>query len=105
MLTLDQYRDRHGDPATWCAAEIDSYIVLGEITPPEPPLYTYAEMQDIAADHLRSAACQKATADRLAAAGHTIAAGIHRRGALDAQQLAAAARHGWPYYEAYLNGW
>ncbi|MER5988851.1 hypothetical protein [Streptomyces sp. NPDC001787] len=105
MLTLDRFRDIHGDPATWSAADIDAYTVLGEITPPPPTLYSYAEMQSIAADHLASARCQQAVADRLAAAGHDTAAGIWVRDARESRQLAAAARHGWPYYEAWINGW
>ncbi|MCX4971251.1 hypothetical protein OHA98_42390 [Streptomyces sp. NBC_00654] len=104
-LTLDQFRDQHGDPIVWCAADIDSYIVLGEITPPPPTLYSYAEMQVLAADHLWSAGNQQAVADRLAAAGHDIAAGIWTRGARESRELAAAARFGWPHYEAVLNGW
>ncbi|MET8420849.1 hypothetical protein AB0P40_35020 [Streptomyces sp. NPDC079189] len=104
-LTLDKFRDRHGDPATWCAAEIDSYQVIGEITPPAPPLYSHAEMQTIAADYRRSAVQQKKVADRLAADGHDTAAGIWERGAQEARQLAAAARFGYPHFEAVLNGW
>ncbi|MGW2089100.1 hypothetical protein [Streptomyces sp. NPDC001880] len=104
-LTLDDFRDRHGDPATWCAAEIDSYTVLGDINPPVPPLYSYAEMQTIAADHEQSSACQQTVADRLTAKGHPVAAGIWRRGAQASREYAAAARCGYPYYEAFLNGW
>ncbi|MCX4971022.1 hypothetical protein OHA98_41140 [Streptomyces sp. NBC_00654] len=105
MLTLDRFRDIHGDPATWTAATIDDYFVLGEITPPPPTLYSYAEMQALAADYLKSARCQQAEADRLTADGHDIAAEIWAYGAQGSRELAAAARHGWPYYEAVLNGW
>ncbi|MFE7757641.1 hypothetical protein OG524_36855 (plasmid) [Streptomyces sp. NBC_01520] len=105
MLTLDQYRDDHGDPTTWMPADIDSYLVIGEIAPPQPLPYTYVEMQSIAADYQRSADDQKTIADRLAAEGHDTAAGIWRRGARGARELAAAARMGWPAFEAHLNGW
>ncbi|GAA2955339.1 MULTISPECIES: hypothetical protein [Streptomyces] len=105
MLTLDQYRDDHGNPDTWSAADVDSYLVIGDIAPPAPLPYTHAEMQAIAADHLLSAADQQAVADRLTAAGHETAAGIWRRGAREARELAAAARWGYPHYEAVLNGW
>ncbi|WP_329078413.1 hypothetical protein [[Kitasatospora] papulosa] len=105
MLTLDQYRDDHGDPTWWSTADIDSYLVIGDIAPPEPLPYTYAEIQAMAADYQRSADDQKAIADRLAGEGHDTAAGIWRRGARGARELAAAARMGWPAFEAHLNGW
>ncbi|MFF8423139.1 hypothetical protein [Streptomyces sp. NPDC015680] len=105
MLTLDQFRDRHGDPIQWCAAEYDSYTVLGDIAPPPPPLYSYAEMQTIAADHEQSSVCQQAVADRLTAEGHPVAAGIWYRGAQASREYAAAARYGYPHYEAFVNGW
>ncbi|MET8275732.1 hypothetical protein [Streptomyces sp. NPDC005096] len=104
-LTLDQFRETHGDPATWCAADIDSYTVIGEIAPPAPPLHSHAEMQAIADDHLRSAVQQKQVASRLAADGHDTAAGIWGRGAQESRQLSVAARLGYPNYEAVLNGW
>ncbi|WP_327372313.1 hypothetical protein [Streptomyces sp. NBC_01217] len=104
-MTLDEFRDRHGDPAYWCAAEIDSYQAIGDMNPPIPPLYSYAEMQAIAADHAQSAVQQQAVADRLAADGHATAAGIWRRGAKESREYAAAARWGYPHYEAVLNGW
>ncbi|MER5503131.1 hypothetical protein ACFYXP_38230 [Streptomyces sp. NPDC002466] len=104
-MTLDEFRDRHGDPATWCAADIDSYQVYGDITPPLPPLYSHAQMQSIAADHEQSSACQQATADRLTAQGHPVAAGIWHRGARASREYAAAARLGYPHYEAVINGW
>jgi hypothetical protein len=103
-LTAQEFRDRHGDPATWCAAEIDSFFVFAEITPVTAP-YSYGEMQAIAADYQASADQQDAVADRLAGDGHETAAGIWRRGATEARELAAAARDGWPHYEAALNGW
>ncbi|MCT2546247.1 hypothetical protein [Streptomyces atratus] len=103
--TLNRFRDQHGDPTQWCVAEFDSYITLGDITPPVPPLYSYAEMQVVAADHERSAVSQQSVANRLAADGHAVAAGIWRRGAQEAQRCAAAARFGFPHYEAFLNGW
>ncbi|MFE5095990.1 hypothetical protein ACFRCI_38020 [Streptomyces sp. NPDC056638] len=103
--TLDRFRDRHGDPSKWCAAEIDSYAALGQMAPPVPPPYSHAEMQIIAADHARSAAQQQSVADRLTAEGHTTAAGIWRRGAQEAREYADAARWGYPHYEAVLNGW
>lgn len=105
MLTLAQYREDHGDPATWTPADIDSYLVIGEIAPPDALPYTHAEMVAIAADHQRSAVRQQAVADRLAADGHDTAANIWRRGARDTRELAAAARMGWPAFEAHLNGW
>ncbi|WP_098023704.1 hypothetical protein [Streptomyces sp. st115] len=104
-LTTDAFRDQHGDPATWTAATLDSYQVIGDIAPPPPPLYTHREMQAEAETWLASAAAQQRLADELARQGHSIAAGIHRRGAQDARQHAAAARLGWPAYEAFLNGW
>ncbi|MFC8263684.1 hypothetical protein ACFUNF_40310 [Streptomyces sp. NPDC057291] len=104
-LTLDEFRDRHGDPATWCTAEIDSYLTTGDLNPPPPPLHSHAEMQAIAADHAQSAVRQQAVADRLAADGHATAAGIWERGAEESRQHAAAAHLGWPHYEAVLNGW
>ncbi|MDQ0847581.1 hypothetical protein [Streptomyces sp. V1I6] len=103
-LTALEFRARHGDPATWCAAEIDSYFAYAEITP-VAPLYAHGEMQAIAADFEASADQQAAVADRLAADGHETAAGIWRRGAAEARELAAAARVGWPHYEVVLNGW
>ncbi|WP_328541087.1 hypothetical protein [Streptomyces sp. NBC_00344] len=105
MLTLEQFRDDHGDPADWTPADIDSYLVIGEIAPPAPLPYTFAEMQTIADDHQQSADHQQAVADRLAAGGHDTAAGIWRRGARDAREVAAAAPLGWPAFEAVLNGW
>ena len=104
-LTLDEFRDRHGDPARWCAAKIDSYLAIGDMNPPVPPLHSHAEMQAIAADYEKSAAQQKAVAERLAADGHGTAAGIWERGAEEARQYAAAARFGYPHFEAVLNGW
>ncbi|MEV7488881.1 hypothetical protein ACIQGA_33600 [[Kitasatospora] papulosa] len=104
-LNLDSFRDQHGDPTRWSTADIDSYLVLGDIAPPEPLPYTYAEMQAMAADYQRSANDQKAIADRLAGEGHDTAASIWRRGARGARELAAAARMGWPAFEAHLNGW
>ncbi|UTR83683.1 hypothetical protein [Streptomyces cavourensis] len=104
-LTTDTFRDQHGDPATWTTATIDRYLVIGEIAPPPPPLYTHREMQAEAEAWETSAAAQQRLADELARQGHAIAAGIHRRGARDARQHAAAARLGWPYYEAFINGW
>jgi hypothetical protein len=62
-------------------------------------------MQAIADDHLASAKAQAAVAARLAGDGHDTAAGIWRRGAAEARELAVAARVGWPHYEAVLNGW
>ncbi|MGW5295908.1 hypothetical protein [Streptomyces bacillaris] len=104
-LTTDAFRDRHGDPATWSVAALDSYQVIGDIAPPPPPLLTHREMQAEAEAWEASAANQQRLADELAREGHDIAAGIHRRGARDARQHAAAARLGWPYYEAFINGW
>ncbi|MFF0051636.1 hypothetical protein [Streptomyces sp. NPDC005498] len=104
-LTLDQFRETHGDPATWCAAEIDGYLTTGDMNPPPPPLHSHAEMQTVAADYEKSAAQQQAVADRLAADGHTTAAGIWERGAQQARQYAAAAHFGYPHFEAVLNGW
>ncbi|MEV5864371.1 hypothetical protein AB0L83_32210 [Streptomyces sp. NPDC052071] len=104
-LNLDSFRDQHGDPTRWSTADIDSYLVIGDIVPPEPLPYTYAEMQAMAADYQRSANDQKAIADRLAGEGHDTAAGIWRRGARGTRELAAAARMGWPAFEAHLNGW
>ncbi|WP_097893583.1 hypothetical protein [Streptomyces sp. st170] len=104
-LTTDTFRDQHGDPATWSAADLDTYVVIGEIAPPPPPLYTHREMQAEAEAWEASAAAQQRLADDLARRGHEIAAGIHRRGAQDARQHAQAARLGWPAYEAFLNGW
>ncbi|MER5362455.1 hypothetical protein [Streptomyces sp. NPDC002785] len=104
-LSLDSFRDQHGDPTTWPAADIDSYLVIGEIAPPAPPLHSYSEMQAIAADWARSADVQQSVADRLIAEGHEIAAGIWSRGAQGAREYAAAARYGYPHYEAVLNGW
>ncbi|WP_385625461.1 hypothetical protein PXH67_43040 (plasmid) [Streptomyces sp. P8-A8] len=104
-LSLDRFRDQHGDPIRWCGAEIDSYLTIGEIAPPVPPLYSYAEMQSIAADYEQSSVCQQATADRLTAEGHLVAAGIWRRGAQASREYAAAARYGYPHYEAVVNGW
>ena len=104
-LTLDEFRDRHGDPATWCTAEIESYLTTGDMNPPAPPLYSHAEMQSIAADYEKSAARQEAMANRLAADGHDTAAGIWACCAQEARQHAAAARLGYPHFEAVLNGW
>ncbi|MFD8712028.1 hypothetical protein ACFV07_16390 [Streptomyces anulatus] len=107
-LTTDAFRDQHGDPATWSPATLDSYQVIGDIAPPPPPpppLYNHREMQAEAEAWQASAAGQQRLADELAAKGHTIAAGIHQRGAQDARQHAEAARLGWPHYEAFLNGW
>ncbi|MFI0596577.1 hypothetical protein [Streptomyces griseus] len=104
-LTTDAFRDQHGDPATWTAATLDSFQVIGDIAPPPPLPYTHREMQAEAEAWLASAAAQQRLADELARQGHSIAAGIHRRGAQDARQHAAAARLGWPAYEAFLNGW
>ncbi|MEU9677835.1 hypothetical protein AB0D92_30540 [Streptomyces parvus] len=104
-LTTSTFRDEHGDPATWSAATLDSYQVIGDIAPPPPLPYTHREMQTEAKAWEASAAAQQRLADELARQGHTIAAGIHRRGAQDARQHAQAARLGWPAYEAFLNGW
>lgn len=105
MLTLLQYRDDHGDPATWMPADIESYLVIGDIAPPAPLPYSYAEMQTLAADHQRSVDRQQSVADRLAADGHATAAGIWLRRARESRELAAAARWGYPHYESVLNGW
>lgn len=102
-LTAREFRDRHGDPATWCAAEIDSYFSYAEITPVPPP-YAHSEMQAIAADYEASAQQQTTLADQLAGEGHELTAALWRRGAARARELAAAARIGWPHYEAVLNG-
>ncbi|MFD7750206.1 hypothetical protein ACFV2V_29795 [Streptomyces sp. NPDC059698] len=104
-LTTDAFRDQHSGPTTWSPATIDRYLAIGEIAPPPPPLYTHREMQAEAEAWQASAAGQQRLAHDLARKGHTIAAGIHRRGAQDARQHAAAALMGWPYYEAFLNGW
>ncbi|MCX4451654.1 hypothetical protein [Streptomyces sp. NBC_01789] len=104
-LDLDSFRDQHGDPTRWSVADHDSYLVIGDIAPPAPPLYSYSEMQTIAADHARSAQAQQSVADRLTAQGHETAAGIWSRGAQEAAEYAAAARYGYPHYEAVLNGW
>ncbi|MFJ6493499.1 hypothetical protein [Streptomyces californicus] len=104
-LATGTFRDEHGDPITWTTADLDSYQVIGDIAPPPPPLYTHREMQAEAQAWEASATGQQRVADELARQGHEIAAGIHRRGAQDARQHAAAARMGWPYYEAFLNGW
>ncbi|WEH43980.1 hypothetical protein [Streptomyces sp. AM 2-1-1] len=104
-LSLDGFRDQHGDPDRWTAADIDSYVVIGDIAPPTPPLYSYAEMQKLAACHARSADAHQAMADQLASEGHDIAAGIWSRGADEQRELAEAARHGYPYYEAWTNDW
>ncbi|MGW2109488.1 hypothetical protein [Streptomyces sp. NPDC001948] len=103
--TLTRFRDQHGDPIQWCAAEYDSYTVLGEVAPPVPPLHSYAEMQALATDFEKSSCCQQEVADRLTAEGHPVAAGIWRRGAKASREYAAAARFGHPYYEAFVNGW
>ncbi|MFE7614328.1 hypothetical protein [Streptomyces sp. NPDC057496] len=103
--TLDRFRDRHGDPVRWTAAEIDSYLELGDVAPPVPLLYSHTEMQAMADDYRRSSEQQAAVAGRLAREGHETAAGIWRRGAREARELAAAARLGWPHFEAVLNGW
>ncbi|MEU4506818.1 hypothetical protein [Streptomyces sp. NPDC024089] len=42
-LSLDRFRDQHGDLIRWCGAEIDSCLTIGEIAPPAPPLYSCAE--------------------------------------------------------------
>ncbi|WP_331762270.1 hypothetical protein OG524_36515 (plasmid) [Streptomyces sp. NBC_01520] len=55
MLSLESFRDQHGDPATWPAADIDSYLVIGDIAPPVPPVLGLSEMQAIAADYEQSA--------------------------------------------------
>ncbi|MEW1724300.1 hypothetical protein [Streptomyces sp. NPDC093109] len=104
-LTPEQFLSAHIDMTEWTTADHESYEVLTEIAHHVPPLYSPAEMQTIAADHARSALAQHAEADRLAGEGHDIAAGIWRRGAQAAQEHAAAAREGWPMYEAVLNGW
>ncbi|MFJ1847074.1 hypothetical protein [Streptomyces sp. NPDC088146] len=103
--TLTRFRDQHGDPIQWCAAEIDSYTVLGEMAPPVPPPYSHADMQAMSATYARSADVKQALADQLSAEGHDAAAGIWARGAQDARQHADAARLGYPHYEAVLNGW
>ncbi|MFC8645097.1 hypothetical protein ACFUC2_30705 [[Kitasatospora] papulosa] len=105
MLTLDQYRDDHGDPATWMPADIDSYLDIGDMAPPEPLPYTHAQMQTMGAEHERWAERQQLMADRLTAQGREAAAGIWQRGALESRELAVAARMGWPAFEAHLNGW
>lgn len=104
-LSLDLFRDQHGDPTRWSTADIDSYLVIGEVAPPVPPLHSYSEMQSIAADWARTAATKQSVADRLTAEGHETAAGIWARGAREAREYAAAARYGYPHYEAVLNGW
>jgi hypothetical protein len=81
--TLDRFRDRHGDPTKWCAADIDSYTVLGELAPPVPPLYSYAEMQTIADDYEKSSICQQAVADRLTAEGHSVFTALRHVGESD----------------------
>ncbi|MFJ4917643.1 hypothetical protein [Streptomyces sp. NPDC088726] len=105
MLTLETFRCQHGDPATWPAADIDSYLVIGDIAPPVPPLFGFSEMQVIAADYEQSAARQQTVANRLDSQGHTTAAGIWARGAQEAREYAAAATLGYPAFEAILNGW
>lgn len=105
MLTLDQYRDDHGDPAKWMPADIDSYLAIGDMVPPEPLPYTYAQMQNMGAEYERWAERQQLMADRLADQGRADAAGIWHRGAQDSRENAAAARMGWPAFEAHLNGW
>lgn len=105
MLTTDVFRDQHGDPATWTPADFESYMVISEIAPPPPPRYTYADMQAASAAYARSADVKDQLAARLAAEGRETAAGIHRRGAREARQHAAAARLGWPAYEEFLHGW
>lgn len=104
-LSLDLFRDQHGDPTRWCAADIESYLVIGEVAPPVPPLYSYSEMQAIAADWSRTAATKQSVADRLAAEGHETAAEIWEYGAQGAREYAEAARYGYPHYEAVVNGW
>lgn len=104
-LTTDAFRDQHGDPATWTAATLDSYQVIGDISPPPPPRYTHRQMQRVSASYAWSAAAKDELAEQLAAEGYDVAAGIYRRGAQDAREHAEAARLGWPHYEAFLNGW
>ncbi|WP_326701877.1 hypothetical protein OG909_32765 (plasmid) [Streptomyces sp. NBC_01754] len=104
-LNLDLFRDQHGDPTQWSTADIDTYLVIGEIAPPDPPLHSYSEMQAIAAVWAREAEVQQSVADRLLDQGHETAAGIWARGAREAREYAAAARYGYPHYEAVLNGW
>ncbi|MFI6125370.1 hypothetical protein ACIBCU_37610 [Streptomyces sp. NPDC051064] len=105
MLTLDQYRDDHGDPATWMPADIDSYLDIADMAPPEPLPYTYAQMQTMGAEYEQWAQRQQLMADRLANQGRKDAAGIWQRSAQESHELAAAARMGWPAFEAHLNGW
>ncbi|SCE43102.1 hypothetical protein [Streptomyces sp. OspMP-M43] len=93
-LTTGAFRDRHGDPATWSAAALDSYQVIGDIAPPPPLPFTHREMQAEADAWQASAAGQQRLAEELATEGHTIAAGIHRRGAQDARQHAQAGSAG-----------
>lgn len=104
-LTLNQFRADHGDPARWCAGEIDSYLVIGDIAPPAPTPapFTFAEMQEVATCYADSAEREQAVADSLASKGHTEAAGIWARGAETSARYAAAARLGYPAYEAALN--
>lgn len=104
-LSLDFFRDQHGDPTRWCAADIDCYLVIGDIAPPAPPLHSHEEMQAIAADWARTAQVQQSMADQLLDQGHETAAGIWARGAQGAREYEAAARYGYPHYEAVLNGW
>ncbi|WP_327180334.1 hypothetical protein OG599_34690 (plasmid) [Streptomyces sp. NBC_01335] len=102
-LTLNQFRADHGDPARWCASEIDSYLVFGDIAPPAPAPFTFAEMQEVAACYAESAEREQAVADSLASKGHTEAADLWARGAETSARYAAAARLGYPAYEAALN--
>ncbi|MGC4984293.1 hypothetical protein ACLQ18_27240 [Streptomyces sp. DT193] len=30
MKALEQFRDQHGDPATWSVAEFDEYLEIGD---------------------------------------------------------------------------
>ncbi|MFE6985819.1 hypothetical protein [Streptomyces griseus] len=104
-LTTSAFRDQHSDPATWSAATLDSFQVIGDIAPPPPPRYTHRHMQRLSASYAWSAAVKDELADQLAADGHDVAAGTYRRGAREAREHAAAARLGWPAYEAFLHGW
>nr|WP_030638972.1 hypothetical protein [Streptomyces flavovirens] len=76
MLTLDQHRDDYGDPATWMPADIDSYLVTGDMVPPEPLPYTDAQMQTMGAEYERWAERPQLMADRLTSQGCEDAAGI-----------------------------
>ncbi|WP_327270786.1 hypothetical protein OG233_30770 (plasmid) [Streptomyces sp. NBC_01218] len=70
-LSLDRFRDQHGSPDRWTAADIDSYVVIGDIAPPAPLPYTHAEMQSVSAvvpramaDQLREMAALAGDTDR-----------------------------------------